>query len=103
MSKFLIPKNVSTRLEFFSGFGWRELYLVLIGLGVGGLLFLLTFLITHSFYSIAFVGAGAGIGFFLGKPDPRTRKNALDFFRDYQAFNRRAKRYYYRHGEGRSS
>lgn len=39
---YLVPANVSTRFEFFEGFGWHELKVVAIALAIGALLFYLT-------------------------------------------------------------
>lgn len=99
---FLIPKNVRTRLEFFTGFGFRELGFVLVGLIIGGILFLITFLITHSLFSIVFLGVCGTAGFLLGRPDPRTGMNALDFFKAWKAFQTKRKLYFYRFGDGRN-
>ncbi len=39
VTQYLIPANVSTRFEFFEGFGWEELKLVVIALIVGAFFF----------------------------------------------------------------
>lgn len=101
MQEYIIPKNVRTRVEFFSGFGFKELFLFLVGLGVGFLIFGAVYLLTDSLLSFIFLGLGGGVGFFLGKPDPRTGKSALDLLTDYQSFNMKPKRYFYRFGGGR--
>ncbi|MGG2201883.1 PrgI family mobile element protein [Paenibacillus validus] len=98
---FLIPKNVRTRLEFFTGFGFRELGLLFAGLAVGGILFGLVFLLTKSWFSLVFAAAGGGAGFILGRQDPRTGMNALDFFKAWKSFQTKRKRYFYKYGDGR--
>lgn len=45
---YLIPANVSTRFEFFPGFGWKELRACAIAILIGGLIFLLTGFISHT-------------------------------------------------------
>ncbi|MCP1312093.1 PrgI family mobile element protein [Paenibacillus tyrfis] len=98
---FLIPKNVRTRMEFFTGFGWFELFILLIGLGVGILLFGIAFLITHSFITLLFIVVGGTAGFLLGKPNPYTGMNALSFLKAFKAFKTKRNRYFYRFGDGR--
>ncbi|MGE4282321.1 MAG: hypothetical protein AB7G87_01230 [Clostridia bacterium] len=39
VTQYLVPANVSARFEFFVGFGWRELFIVLIALAAGMVLF----------------------------------------------------------------
>lgn len=98
---YLIPKNVRTRLEFFTGFGFKELGLLLAGLFVGGILAGLVYLITHSFFCLVLLALGGGIGFILGRQDPRTGMNALDFFKAWKSFQSKRKRYFYKYGDGR--
>lgn len=39
MREYLVPANVVTRFEFFSGFGWREMAITLVGIVLGGAFF----------------------------------------------------------------
>jgi len=39
ITQYLIPANVSTKFEFFAGFGWYELKIVGIALAIGVLIF----------------------------------------------------------------
>lgn len=39
VTQYLIPANVTTRFEFFEGFGWYELKIVTIALIIGSLIF----------------------------------------------------------------
>ncbi|HRC81205.1 MAG TPA: hypothetical protein PLF27_07450 [Sedimentibacter sp.] len=45
---YLVPANVSTRFEFFEGFGWPELKVVTIALAIGALIFFLTGMIVKT-------------------------------------------------------
>lgn len=45
-----VPSNVSTKFEFFPGFGWFEFKYVVIALAIGGLLFFLSGLISKTTY-----------------------------------------------------
>ena len=98
---YIIPKNVRSRFQFFEGFGWFELFLVLLGTAIGFILSMIIFLITKSPLSFLFIVAGGAFGFFLGVSDPRTNQNVIDIFRASRSFHSRPKRYYYRFGDGR--
>jgi hypothetical protein len=98
---FLIPKNVRTRFEFFNGFGFKELFMLLAGIGVGGGLSLIIYLITHSLFSFVFTALFGSIGFIAGKPDPRTGMNGLGHFKAMRAFQSKQRLFFYRHGDGR--
>lgn len=47
-NQYLIPANVSTRFEFFEGFGWHELKICLCALVIGVVLFFVTGLFTKT-------------------------------------------------------
>jgi hypothetical protein len=99
--EFLIPKNVRTRFEFFTGFGFKELFMLLAGIVVGGGLSFLVFLITHSLFSFLLTALFGSIGFIAGKRDPRTGLNGIDHFKAMRAFQSKQRLFFYRHGDGR--
>lgn len=101
MKSYIVPKNVRARFQFADGFGWFELLICLVGVITGGVIAAVVFLITKSPFSLTFLVFGGALGFFLGKPDPRTGQSALDLIKDYKAFNTKPKRYYYSFGKGR--
>ena len=39
-TKYLVPANVSVKFEFFEGFGWRELFAVIVAAAFGFLIYL---------------------------------------------------------------
>ena len=98
---FLIPKNVRARFEFFQGFGFRELFLLLASLIIGAAISIPLFLITRSPFAFIFAALFGTIGFVAGKPDPRTGMNGLDHFKAMRAFQSKRKLYFYRYGDGR--
>lgn len=50
VTQYLVPSNVSTRFEFFPGFGWGEFKIVLISCSIGAILFFLLGLIKKTVY-----------------------------------------------------
>ena len=98
---YLIPKNVKARFEFFTGFGFLELGLVIAGLVTGAMVFGVLYLITGSLFAFITVIAGGAAGFFLGKRDPRTGMSAMVLFKSWKVFQSKQKRYFYRFGHGR--
>lgn len=50
VTQYLIPANVSTRFEFFEGFGWYELKIVAIACLIGAVIFFGLGLITKTTY-----------------------------------------------------
>lgn len=101
MKVYIVPKNVKTRFQIFEGFGWFELFLFLLGLGIGAMISGILYFVFRSLFCFIFAVFGGAVGFFLGKPDPRTGRSALDLVNDYKDFNTRPKKYYYRFGRGR--
>ena len=98
----MIPKNVRARLEFFPGFGFRELGITVLGLGIGAIISFLIYLITNHVFSFLFAVIGCTFGFLLSKPEPHTGKSPLSLIKDIRQYNSKPKRYYYRFGEGRN-
>lgn len=50
ITQYLVPSNVSTRFEFFPGFGWYEFKIVLIALAIGASIFFVLGLFTKTIY-----------------------------------------------------
>ncbi len=97
---YLIPRNVRQHFEFFPGFGWRELFLTLIGFAAGLFLFFLFGLFTQSLgraFLIVFTTAAA---FFIGKGDSQTGRSILSLFNDYKVWRTKQQRYLYYFGTG---
>ncbi|WP_274655577.1 PrgI family protein [Paenibacillus humicola] len=101
MANYIVPKNVKSRFEFVTGFGWRELFIMLAGVCIGLIAGGFVFVLMQSVFSIGLIGLGGGIGFFIGRTDPRTGKNALDLLRDFRHYQSKPRRYLYIFGSGR--
>lgn len=95
---YLIPRNISNRFEFFPGWGWKELFILLIGLGIGGVICLLLGLITLSparFLPILFFG---GVGYVVSQPVMADGSTALQIIKYYRQFSKGQKLYIYEKG-----
>jgi|UPI0005D12B82 hypothetical protein len=100
---YLIPKNVNTRFEFRDGFGWKELGIMLIGGGIGALLFYLLGLLSVGLVGrLILLALPIGVAFFLIQPHPMTRVSVLETVRLQVRFTRSKKRYLYVYGGDRS-
>ncbi len=97
---YLVPKNVSQRFEFFPGVGWRELFMILVGLGTGVLVFFFLGLFTASLARILVIGLSTGVSYFLGRGDPRTGKTVLDLIKDAKHWKLGQRRFLYFFGTG---
>lgn len=99
---YMIPKNVDSRFEFFTGFGWRELFITLAGVAVGFLLFFgIGLLISHLLIRLIVLVIPAFVAFLASAPNPRSGKALMDYFKDLKIYKSKQKRYFYRFGEGR--
>lgn len=95
---YLIPRNISNRFEFFPGWGWPELIMLLVGIGIGVLICVLLGLITHSparFLPILLFGA---IGYIATKPIMADGSTALQIIKYMQRHNNSQKLYLYQKG-----
>lgn len=98
---YVIPKNISTRIEFFPGFGMKEIGIMIIGAVIGACAAAIFWFLQGSplWFGIA-VPTGA-FGFFIGKPNPRTGRNILDIIKDQRDYKSKPQRYFYRYGSWR--
>lgn len=95
---YLIPRNISNRFEFFPGWGWKELLILITGLGIGGIFFLLLGLVILSpirFLPILFFG---GIGYIASQPVMADGSTALQIIKYYHLFSKEQKLYLYMKG-----
>ncbi|MBO8164206.1 MAG: PrgI family protein [Brevibacillus sp.] len=99
---YLIPKKINTRFEFRDGFGWKELGILLIGAGVGLLLFFLLDLMSAGLFIRVILLAAPVVGaFFLIQPHPMTKVSVWDTFRMAYRFRQSQKLYLYKFGGDR--
>lgn len=95
---YLIPRNISNRFEFFPGWGWPELIMLLVGIGIGVLICFLLGFVTHSparFLPILLFGA---IGYIATKPTMADGSTALQIIKYMQRYNHSQKLYLYQKG-----
>lgn len=100
--KYMIPKNVKTRFEFMEGFGWKELFITLLGALIGVCLFFI--LLIFKFPVIIRLPLAIfpiGIAFFISKRDSRTNKSVIDLLKEFRDFSRKQRVYFYHFGTGR--
>ena len=101
MQEYLIPKNVKTKFEFFSGFGWKELLVTFIGLVSGVVIYFIISIFTDHPAAFLVPIATTGFGFAISKPDPRTGLSLLQTLSSFKEFKTKPSTYYYQFGEGR--
>lgn len=96
---YLVPKNVATRYEFFGGFGWRELLLVLAAGLVGMVLFVVAGVWTGSPARVLLVVVPAGLAFLVAR-EGRGGGSALALAQERMRFRRAQQRFLYFSGRG---
>lgn len=113
MKDYMIPVNVNSRFEFFTGFGIKELVFSLIGFAIGGILALIIGLILSPFVAIEKVSEitktviqiiliiiPTGIMFFGSKKNPRTGFSPFDFIKQRKIYFKQQNKYFYVFGSG---
>lgn len=97
VTQYIVPANVSTSFEFFPGFGWKELIVVAITLGVG----FLGFVATEQFITIQ-IRIGILVfppvtAFFVVKRDANTGISLLNMLRNVKEFKKQQHLYLYKY------
>lgn len=90
---YIIPRNISKRFEFFPGWGWQELIMLLFGAGTGVLISAMLSFITQNpvrFLPILFFGA---VGYLTSKPILADGSTALQIVQYARRFNSSQKLY----------
>jgi hypothetical protein len=100
---YVIPKNISSRIEFFPGFGMKEVGIMLIGIVIGACIGAIGWFIEGSPLWFGLIVPAGAFGFFLGKPNPRTGRNILDILKDQRDYKSKPQRYFYRYGSWREN
>ena len=90
---YLIPRNISDRFEFFPGWGWNELIILLIGAGAGIMICLLLGLATHSPAKYIPVFLFGGVGWMATKPIMADGSTALQILKYMHRHNHSQKLY----------
>ena len=95
---YLIPRNISQRFEFFPGWGWKELFILLAALGIGAVLAFSLSVVTLSparFLSIVILG---GIGYMATQPVMADGSTALQILSYMKRYRQAQKLYLYKRG-----
>lgn len=95
---YLIPRNISKRFEFFPGWGWRELVITLIALGIAVIIvFLLGLFISSPIRYLPGLFVVA-LGYLCTQPVMPDGSSALDMLKYLNRFRRGRKLYLYEKG-----
>jgi len=94
---YQVPKNISARFEFFPGFGWKELFFVLLGLLLGLIVYLILSIFTHSPARYLAVFIFTGLAYFLVIPGP-DGNSVSSLIKYYLKWSKKQKRYLYVQG-----
>ena len=93
--RYLIPRRITQRYEFFTGIGWREVQVVLLGLVCGGAWFLGSHLIHANLLVQMLPGVfSLGLTYFLVRPFPDGTR-LLDLIMAIKRFYTRPRCYLY--------
>lgn len=94
---YQVPKNISAKFEFFPGFGWKELFYVLLGLLTGFLVYVVLSLFTHSPARYLGVVLFTGLAYFAVIPGP-DGNSILSLIKYYLKWSKKQRRYLYKQG-----
>lgn len=95
---YLIPRNISKRFEFFPGWGWKELFILLIAIGIGASLALILGLVISSPVRFLLIVLFGGIGYMATQPVMADGSTALQILSYMQRYRQAQKLYLYRRG-----
>lgn len=94
-NRYLIPRRITQRYEFFTGIGWREVQVLFMGLVCGGAWFLGSHLLYESLLVQVLPGVfSLSLTYFLVRPFPDGTR-LLDLLRAIKRFYTRPRRYLY--------
>lgn len=91
-----IPLGVNTRMDFFTGFGKKELAQCLIGVFFGSFIALLGYVITNQFLTVVIIEIFVVGGSVLATTKNSTNQSVIDYINDTIKFNNEKKSYPYR-------
>lgn len=94
--KYIIPKNVSSKFEFFPGFGWKELFTSVLFLAAGIAFFFLLGLFTDSMFRLIVVALITGTGVVLVLEDPRSGGSFMSFIKSLKEYKSKPRTYEFR-------
>ena len=91
-----IPLGVNTRIDFFTGFGKKELAQAMVGIFLGCLIALLGYIITQQAITVIVILILFGGGSILATTKGSTNQSVADMFLDMRKFGKERKIYPYR-------
>lgn len=99
---YLIPPNIRQKFVLFDslGIGWIELGIIILGVGIGILLFMVAGLFTAHLARLFLIVVPAGIAFAVVLPFDLTGQRYLDRFMDFLKYRNVKRKYYYVAGKG---
>ncbi|MCX7884648.1 MAG: hypothetical protein N2448_06425 [Caloramator sp.] len=92
---YIIPRNVKTRFEFFTGYGWFEIFVLALGFCVGFCFFKIIGAFTKSPARLFLIVICTAASFFLVSPDPKTGSSLLKMYKNFKSYKSKQKRYLY--------
>lgn len=95
MREYQIPRNVSSKFEFWPGFGWVELLITIAGILIGLSFRYLVLWITGSEWGLLFIALFGAAGYFLVKPVMPGGDSFLTAFQRYKRYMSSQKLYLY--------
>lgn len=91
-----IPLGINTRLDFFTGYGKKEMLQSLVGVIIGGLIALLVFIITNSVFIVMITLMMSVGGSILATTKNSINQSIVDYIGDVIAFSKSRKTFPYR-------
>jgi len=93
---YLIPKNINAKFQLLPGFGWRELFVTLSFMGVGGVIALILHLFNAPIFLLFIIVVLFGAaGYMLSMEDPRTGMSLLRVMKSMRKFKQKQNMYFY--------
>ncbi|ADL67874.1 PrgI family mobile element protein [Thermoanaerobacterium thermosaccharolyticum] len=89
---YQVPKNISGKFELLPGFGWNELFFVLLGFLAGIFVYVVLSIFTQSLIRYLVVFIFTGLAYFLVIPGP-DGSSVLSLIKYYIRWSKKQKRY----------
>ncbi len=89
---YQVPKNISGKFELLPGFGWNELFFVLLGFLAGIFVYVVLSIFTQSLIRYLVVFIFTGLAYFLVIPGP-DGSSVLGLIKYYIRWSKKQRRY----------
>lgn len=98
---YIIPNNVSSKFEFFEGYGWKEVFIGLVFLALGGGIgYVLKFIFLSNWPFLITILFGV-VGFFICIRDPHIGLSMLEYYLKSRKYGNKQNQLHYVFGKGR--